>query len=627
MNRTVKLIFKLIYISLFSILIGCATSLHDNLALQKQNAHNMAIYHIQQSAITKEKYQANQHLINAADYFIQASAYLEAYKLLENLYKPGLNHVQIEHSNILLAEIALAEQNLVQAERLLNNIWTPNKLSTTMQIKFYRTRSNTLLRLGNVFSAVQDRIALARLLTDSVELKENNLAIWHDLMQLTPNALHDLSDHDNSTVLNGWLKLAYINKQYDSTTDQKNRALTLWRQEYLNHPAEHIPSIQPATSNHNIASNVSHREQNISSSKIGLLLPLTGVHANSAKAVKDGFITAFYQDNSNHKKAAYEIKIYDTNPNNVLDAYKKAKGDGVGFIVGPLTKQEVEAIASVHNLTIPVLALNTVNQLKHTPKKLYQFGLPPEHQAKTIALKAQQNAYKNAAAIVPNTAWGQRMLQAFILEWHAMGGNIVTSLKISNNTDVDKAIQKLLQINKSNNSAVTVSESTRKAKFTPHRTTNLDFIFLATDYSIAKQIKPLLNFYFAANIPIYASSNVYSTNNNAYDTDLDDIFFCDMPWILDPSVKLRNNYKTIIKLSPSDFEDSARLYALGLDAYKIVKEFDQLEQQRGLVISGMTGMLSLTKDNTIDQKLIWAKIKNGKAVLENWNDTIKEQDR
>ena len=87
------------------------------------------------------------------------------------------------------------------------------------------------------------------------------------------------------------------------------------------------------------------------------------------------------------------------------------------------------------------------------------------------------------------------------------------------------------------------------------------------------------------------------------------------------------NYKTIIKLSPSDFEDSARLYALGLDAYKIVKEFDQLEQQRGLVISGMTGMLSLTKDNTIDQKLIWAKIKNGKAVLENWNDKVTEQDR
>jgi outer membrane PBP1 activator LpoA protein len=604
--------------------VGCAAGPDKNYNSQKhkQDYHRFALSHVKQSELARDQNQKDQHLITAADYFIQSAAYTQANQILKGLDKSELSDVQIEHITILQAEIALAEQNLTETESLLNHIWTPSKLPTKLQIKFYRTRANTLLRSGSIFDAVQDRITLSHLLKDNEEIQENNFAIWDDLMQLTPNSLHELSDSTNSSLLNGWLKLAYINKQYDFSAEQKHRALTLWQREYHNHPAGQF---MDNLSDHGNTSFYNKHEES-TSSKVGLLLPLAGVHAKSAKAVKDGFIAAFYQDNSQYRRQAYEIKIYDTSPpSNPVDAYKKAKDEGIGFIVGPLTKQEVDSIASI-NLSMPVLALNTVN-LKNTPKNLYQFGLPPDPQARTIALKARQNDYKNAAAIIPNTPWGNRILQAFIREWKAQGGNIVTTIIISGNKDLDSTVQELLHINKSKARHTALKNIGIKAQFTPHRRSDLDFIFLATDSTTAKQIKPLLNFYFAGNIPIYASSNVYSANNNSYDTDLDGVFFCDIPWVLDPAIKLRSNYKTIAKLGSDNFEDYSRLYALGLDAYKVMKEFDQLHDLSGFVISGMTGMLSLTKDNTIEQKLIWAKIKGGKAILENWNDKTKGTDQ
>ena len=116
-------------------------------------------------------------------------------------------------------------------------------------------------------------------------------------------------------------------------------------------------------------------------------------------------------------------------------------------------------------------------------------------------------------------------------------------------------------------------------------------VFIATNAALARQVKPLLNFYYASNVAAYASSSIYSGKAQpALDQDLNGIQFCDMPWLLDNSTEARNTYKSVASLWAQDFDQYARLYALGLDAYKIALQMEQMNLLPELGIPGMTGM-------------------------------------
>ena len=135
-------------------------------------------------------------------------------------------------------------------------------------------------------------------------------------------------------------------------------------------------------------------------------------------------------------------------------------------------------------------------------------------------------------------------------------------------------------------------------------------------FTMARQIKPLLNFYYAGNLPVYATSSIYSgfiaSRSNQ---DLNDIVFCDMPWILDKAIKSKKIHKTIVEKWPKKYKQNPRLFALGVDAYKISQQLDQLINFSEIGLSGMTGILKLDDKQQIHRQLMWAKFKNGRAKL------------
>src|SRR6202041_3260784 len=102
--------------------------------------------------------------------------------------------------------------------------------------------------------------------------------------------------------------------------------------------------------------------------QIALLLPLSGRSEAFGIAVRDGFIAAYLQQSAATRP---RLKIYDVAAESVASAYNRAVADGAGFVVGPLLKDGVAAVAPVTGGRTPVLALNFLGETAPPPKNFY----------------------------------------------------------------------------------------------------------------------------------------------------------------------------------------------------------------------------------------------------------------
>ena len=131
-------------------------------------------------------------------------------------------------------------------------------------------------------------------------------------------------------------------------------------------------------------------------------------------------------------------------------------------------------------------------------------------------------------------------------------------------------------------------------------------IFLVAYPSVARQIKPLLNYYFANDIPVYATSSVYGGSPNTQkDRDLNGIIFCDMPWIFSHHIKSEN--------WPEQFNSYDRLYALGMDSFALGTQLNQLRLFPAMGVSDKSGIVYLTPNQRIARMLAFGQFKQGLA--------------
>ncbi len=339
--------------------------------------------------------------------------------------------------------------------------------------------------------------------------------------------------------------------------------------------------------------------------QIALLLPLTGKHADSAKAIREGFLASYYQQQGQKPV----VKVYDTTKEqDVQRVYDLALDEGADFVVGPLSKEDVHRLSMKSSLKTPVLALNHSPQVKDISHKFVQYTLAPEAEAEQIANKAFQAGYHNAGLIIPDNAWGKRIATAFEEQWKRHGGKVVRTVFINSSYDQSAPVRRLLGIDESQQRANQIKGIlNEKMDFQPRRAKDLDVIVMAAPPDQARQLKPLFDFYYAEDLPVYATSSVYSGHPNAKrDRDMNGVIFCDMPWLVD-----RQQGAQLTQLLNKDQAQSDqynRLFAMGADAYQITSSFNRLQSGGRLV--GATGQLSLG-DNQIQRELSWAKIVNG----------------
>lgn len=338
---------------------------------------------------------------------------------------------------------------------------------------------------------------------------------------------------------------------------------------------------------------------------LALILPLTGSLASTAEAIRDGFLAAYLKSGGH-----MPVRLYDSGSGNdsAVNAYQQALREGAGFIVGPLRKESITAIAAQGQMRVPVLALNYLDETARVPANFFQFGLAPEDEARAIAEQAVAQGEKRAIALVPQTEWGDRVLAAFDKRLRELGGGVLKSARYKPGAvDYGDMIQDLLNLQSSqgrHNALTSIIGS--KSEFEPRRRDDIDFILMASRSSEGHMIWPQLRFYRATGLPVYATSLVY---NGVADNELNGVRFCDMPLMLQADSSwagVRNDAADLpsIKTQP-------RLFALGYDAYNLVSLMQAGKMDTGAAIPSATGSLLMKPTGAIARVLGCAQFREG----------------
>jgi outer membrane PBP1 activator LpoA protein len=262
-------------------------------------------------------------------------------------------------------------------------------------------------------------------------------------------------------------------------------------------------------------------------------------------------------------------------------------------------------------LPVPTLTLNYGEQDTLT-ERLFQFGLAPEQEAQQAAERAWLDGNNKAIMITPDSSWGKRVAQAFAEHWEKLGGTLMKQQTYpGDKNDFSVELQALLELDISKARLHKLKSLLRQdLRFEPRRRQDTDFIFLAAFPRQARLLRPQLKFHYASDLPIYATSHVFTGKRDRYkDRDMDDIQFCDTPWTLrrvDGPLK-----HEIGKLWPEQMHDYTRFFALGIDAYQVIPQLDYLRRFPHERFNGITGVLSLDEHQHILRTLPWAQFVKG----------------
>ncbi len=543
-----------------------------------------------------------------------ANKYIEQQK--PELAKGILNQIDVQlttelnlEKQLIEAKLALLEDQPKKTLSILNQIVASNVvLNDEQQMLLHTLLANTYEIVGDTLASVEQRSLLQSLIKDPQQQRPNLIATWHNLQSLSPKQLNQYISTTATPNLQGWLTLTLITKQ-SQTPDQLIKSLRQWQKKYPNHAAISL-----------LPQNVSEElNGTVAPKSIALLLPLHGRLAATGESVRNGFLAAYYAAEKKQINIPH-LKIYDTYKKDITSVYQQAVAEGANLIIGPLRKNDLQTLIKNDAINTQTIALNTLYDAPPQNKNLIQFGLSPLDEAQQAADRAWKQGMHRVLIITTNTQWGQHISDVFRQAWTNFGGDIVDQVNLSSSQNITAAIGNALNINYSNQDYNTLKKDlATHMRFVPRRRQDIDMIYLVAQPTLARQVVPTLKYFFAGNVPVYALSQVYSgINNTRIDRDLNGVYFCDMPWVLDPKHEpkhiqaLRQQIKTVW---PTSYTHHKKLYALGVDAYLVSAKLQQMQALPQFAIAGATGDLYLDQAQHIYRELNWSRFKNGTPTL------------
>ena len=213
--------------------------------------------------------------------------------------------------------------------------------------------------------------------------------------------------------------------------------------------------------------------------------------------------------------------------------------------------------------------------------------------------------------IIPSQEWSERSARAFTNEWEKLGGVVVNRSQFQSGANYSTLVKDAMQIESSLVRNREMQELLGvPLQTSPRSRSDVDMIFLIADPAQGRQIKPTFAFHYAGNIPVYATSQIYSGQPNPKaDRDLNGVRFNTMPWLFDTN----NPEKQAVAQHTKSAAVYGRLHALGADAFRLYARLPQLEQVPDMRIFGATGALHMLEDGRIEREQIWVRFRNGEA--------------
>jgi len=441
-------------------------------------------------------------------------------------------------------------------------------------------------------------------LTGRRSIEQNRWRLWQGLLVSEAQVLRASAELTLNDEVKGWLSLGSL----AASTGQQGigwaNGAVRWRETHSGHPAMLIIGRMQLPDE--LILDYPHQ--------IALLLPLSGRTAAAGKAIQNGFMGAYFSTVAGLDDPQ-TVRIYDVSTEGGASAaYATAVADGAEFVIGPLLKNNVVALANDILVPVPVLTLNYLPENTLAPPGLYQFALAPEDEARSAAVRALSDGHTRAVALVPNNDWGRRVLTSFSTEFEALGGILLDYRSYTpGNPDYSNTIEDLMALSGSVRRYQRLRANIGgPLQFDPRRRQDSEFIFLAADAPAGRLLKSQLKFHYSGDLPVYSTSSIYAMDGRS-NSDLNGIMFADTPWIVAP--------QSWIEHLPSQFGEywpeerrMGRLHAMGYDAYQLIASLYAAHSGSMMEVDGATGKLHLDADGRVRRKLAWAQFQRGEPV-------------
>lgn len=532
--------------------------------------------------------------LRAAEAYIRAGDHPAAEQVVDTLPAAALSPEQQNRANLVRAQAAAAGGDLSRALSLLPPSGAPLPPSQAAQAQWLR--SQWLGQSGDSRQALQARLQLDDRNLDPAQQEANRLAIWQLLMAMPRAEREALAARQPE--LQPWLALEAVFQIPINEPYRLADAASQWRSRYPGHPADTVLQVLQRSADQALDPPLN----------VGLMLPLSGPLAGAGEAIRDGFLAAHYSIPGQRP----EIRMYDTGSDSAASLYRQAESEGVDHVVGPLRKEQVAEIATLVSLSLPVLALNRIDDAP-SPDLMTQFGLAPEDDAESVADRALNQGLYRAIVLTPSNSWGRRVNAAFEDRYIAGGGTILAAAGFDpDGRDFREPITRVGGVSASQERYQALRNTLgRQIEFEPQRRSDADLLFLAAFPVQARSLVPQLAFYRVEDLPVLATSHIYQGSPNpGLDQDLNGVWFTETPWLLnDPQTEAMRTM--LAGMYPEQMRTAPRLYALGVDAYQLMALSARLRELPGARYKGATGVFHVDTEGRVQRELGWARFVGG----------------
>lgn len=311
--------------------------------------------------------------------------------------------------------------------------------------------------------------------------------------------------------------------------------------------------------------------------RVALLLPLSGSLAAAAEPVRDGFLAGYYAESRRRP----EVRFYDT-AGGAAAAYARAAAEGNDFVVGPLAREDVDAVFAGDAPAVPLLALNRGSLLP--PPGSATFSLSPEDEGVAAAEYLLRAGARRVLVVAGNDDVQRRAAGALADHLQARGAQVAARIEYAD-------------------APLTLPADARP-----------DAVFLALRGPQARNLAPRLDAAGLAGKPRVAASQIASGSDTAAENvALDGIVHPTEAWEVRSVPGLPSQPAAAARLA-SARGPAARLFAFGHDAWLATAYLERLALDPQAEIAGATGSLSLDGLGRLQRRPAWVRFSGGVQV-------------
>ncbi|QAU33202.1 penicillin-binding protein activator [Janthinobacterium sp. 17J80-10] len=309
--------------------------------------------------------------------------------------------------------------------------------------------------------------------------------------------------------------------------------------------------------------------------RIAIVLPtLSDTFSTAAQALRAGFMAAHEREPD-----GIEVTLVESadGAQNALSAYESALAQN-DIVVGPLARADVAAIARSGKVAKPTLTLAPADADIALPAQALAIGLSIEDEARQLATWAGAGRKQAKAVVIAGgVAWQRRAARAFAAQWQELGLEALP-VEIASSSGYLSAAG-LEQVRK------------RLMEEKPA------VVFFGLDAFQAQQMQLALPKGLAPAPHTYGTSQLNPWNAADWRSaekriEMNGVRLLDLPWLLQPDHPAVMVYpRPVMEADRRANPDLDRLYALGIDAYRVAREI--AAHRTAFELDGVTGRLSV----------------------------------